>query len=189
MKKEKIQKILEASYLNQNEAKDKLQDLGYRYDPELSSNDNKVFIDKNGNPNIVFRGTHKYRVKDLVSDAALALGLQKYNNRFKEAQHVTKLVEDKYHKPVDLYGHSLGGRLAEYVNNDKVGNIVTLNKGTGIFDIGKSIPKNQLDIRTTKDPFSALSMTQQHKFGNYHEIPSPLTQGLLEAHSIKNLSA
>ena len=183
--RDKLKKIFEASYMNQGAAKDKLGELGYNYDPELSSNDNKVFIDKNGNPNIVFRGTHKFRVKDLISDAAILTGLKSYDTRFKEAKHLTQLVENKYHKPVDVYGSSLGGALAESTGTK--GKIVTYNKGTGIFDIGKTIPQNQVDYRTTSDPISLLSTTQKHRHGNFHEIQSPQTQGLLEAHSIKNL--
>jgi len=180
-----LKKIFEASYMDQKDAKAKLGKMGYSYDPELSSNDNKVFIDRNGNPNIVFRGTHKFRAKDLISDAAILTGLKNYDTRFKEAKHLTQLVETKYNKPVDVFGSSLGGALAE--SSGAKGKIITYNKGTGLLDIGRTIPRNQIDYRTSSDPISFLSTTQKHKYGNYHEIQSPQTQGLLEAHSIKNL--
>jgi len=69
--------ILKTSYLNQKEAANKFNNAGYKYDENLSSNDAKVFVDENGQPNIAFRGTHKMRFKDLKSDLALLTGLEK----------------------------------------------------------------------------------------------------------------
>ena len=184
VKRKNVKPILEASYLNQNEASNKLKDLGYKYDPELSTNESKVFIDNKGRPNIAFRGSK--RVMDFLgSDVKLALGLEKYDSRFKEAKQLTKLVEDKYHQPANVFGHSLGGDLAE--KSGAHGKIITYNKGTGIMDIGRTIPKNQFDIRTTKDPVSILSLTQKHKYGNLQQLQSPETQGLIDAHGVKNL--
>ena len=168
--------------MNQKEAKQNLNDLGYTYDPDLSTNESKVFVDKNGTPNIAFRGSK--RVSDFLgSDLKLALGLEKYDRRFQEAKHLTKLVEDKYAKPANTYGYSLGGSLAE--KSGANGNVHTYNKGIGIMDIGKSIPKNQVDVRTENDPVSMLAATQKHD-GRFKELPS-LTAGLLEAHSLDNL--
>lgn len=184
VKKANIKPILKASYLNQNEASQKLSSLGYKYDPELSTNESKVFTDKKGRPNIAFRGSK--RVSDFLgSDVKLALGLEKYDNRFKEAKLLTKLVEDKYHQPANVFGHSLGGSLGE--KSGAHGKIVTYNKGAGLLDIGKTIPKNQYDIRTTGDVVSLLSKTQNHKYGNFKEIQTPQTQGLIQAHDINNL--
>ena len=58
---EKYNKILKSSYKNQSEAKQNLEGLGYKYDDNLSSNDAKVFVDENGQPNIAFRGTHNFK--------------------------------------------------------------------------------------------------------------------------------
>ena len=91
-----LKKILKASYKNQKEARNDLENLGYKYDNDLSSNDAKVFPDANGKPHIVHRGTHKMRLQDLKSDIMLGLGLQKYDDRFKEAKHTTQLVRNKY---------------------------------------------------------------------------------------------
>ena len=69
--------------MNQKEAKVSLNNLGYKYDPDLSTNESKVFVDKDGNPNIAFRGSK--RVSDFVgSDLKLAFGLEKYDRRFQE---------------------------------------------------------------------------------------------------------
>ena len=167
MRKKKVKAILKASYLNQDDANNKLRNLGYKYDSQLSTNDNKVFIDKNGNPNIAFRGTHKLRTKDLLSDLAVLTGLDKYDTRFKEAQHVSKLVEEKYKKPVNVFGDSLGGALAE--KSGATGKIYTHNKATGIGDLFKDIPDNQRDYRKTNDVVSVLSLTQNHKNNNLRQ--------------------
>ena len=161
-----MQPILEASYLNQIEAKKKLNHLGYTYDPDLSTNESKVFLDRKGRPNIAFRGSK--RVNDFLgSDLKLALGLENYDKRFQEAKHLTKLVEDKYDQPANIFGHSLGGSLAE--KSGAAGKITTYNKGSGILDIGKTIPSRQTDYRNKNDIVSLLSLTQNHKDDNLRE--------------------
>ena len=157
--KQKKKAILEASYLNQNEASQKLSNLGYKYDHDLSTPESKVFTDNKGKPHIAFRGSK--RVMDFLgSDVKLALGLDKYDRRFQEARHLTRMVEDKYGQAADVFGHSLGGSLAE--KSGANGKIVTYNKGTGIMDIGRKIGDNQVDHRTKNDLASLLSLTQQH---------------------------
>lgn len=155
-----IKPILEASYLNQKEASNTLQKLGYLYDNQLSTNENKVFVDKEGNPHIAFRGSK--RLTDFIIDDPLSvLGLEGFSRRFNDAKELTKKVEEKYNRAPDVYGNSLGGRLAEASNTS--GKIITHNKLTGFSDIGKVIPKNQTDLRSATDPASLLSLTQQHK--------------------------
>ena len=167
MGRKKVKNILEASYLNQNEASQKLKGMGYSYDPQLSTNESKVFISPSGVPNIAFRGTHKFRVKDLISDLAVVSGLQNYDTRFKETKHLTKLVEDKYHKPANVFGYSLGGNLAEH--SGASGKIFTHNKATGVGDLFKDIPKTQTDYRNKNDVVSLLSLTQNHQHNNLKE--------------------
>lgn len=182
MSLDQLKPILEASYLNQSEASSKLKNLGYTYDPELSTNESKVFVDKNGKPNIAFRGSK--RVEDFLrTDLLQGIGLGSYDKRFQEAKHLTKMVEDKYGKPADVFGHSLGGKLAE--TSGTHGNIYTFNKATGIFDIGKKIPKNQVDVRTTGDVVSLIGTTQQHD--NKIKTINSGDRGIIAAHDIKNL--
>ena len=136
--KKNLQPILEASYQNPNEARQTLNSLGYTYDDQLSQPNAKVFVDKKGRPNIAFRGSQ--RAEDFFkSDLLLELGLDKYDSRFQEAKRLTKLVEDKYQSSADVFGHSLGGSLAEKAGGS--GNIFTYNKGVGFGDVFKSIPK------------------------------------------------
>jgi len=179
-----IKPILNSSYQNQKEASKTLGKLGYTYDKKLSTNQSKVFVDSQGNPNIAFRGSKT--AKDwLISDPLLALGLQNLDPRFKEAKALTKKVEKKYGKPVDVYGHSLGGKIAE--ESGAKGNIVTYNKGAGLGDIGKTIPKNQTDIRTKSDIVSALSLTQKHNNGDLINLNTSILQNPIKAHGLDNL--
>ena len=141
----------------------------------------KVFVDSMGNPNIAFRGSKT--VKDfLISDPLLAIGASRFDPRFKEAKSLTKQVENKYGKPADVFGHSLSGTIAE--NSGASGNIYTFNKGVGIGDIGKKIPKNQTDIRTKADLVSALSLTQKYN-GNQQTIKGSLNP--IKAHGVDQL--
>lgn len=171
-----IKPILEASYLNQNEAADYLQNYGYTYDNELSNNENKVFVDKYNNPHLAIRGSK--RVSDFLIDDPLALiGLESYSSRFNEVKDLTKKIQAKYNKAPDVYGNSLGGRLAEA--SGTTGKIITHNKLTGFSDIGKVIPKNQFDIRSKTDPASLLALTQTHK-GKFINLQP--TKSLYEEH-------
>jgi hypothetical protein len=176
-----IKPILNASYQNQKQAAKTLSGLGYTYDKKLSTNESKVFVDSAGNPNIAFRGSKN--VKDfLFSDPLLAIGASRFDPRIKDAQTLVKRVETKYGKPVDVTGHSLGAFLAE--RSGAKGNVITYNKAVGIDDIGKKIPKNQTDIRTSNDLVSALSLTQKYN-GNRETIKGSLNP--IVAHGIDQL--
>jgi hypothetical protein len=179
-----IRPILEASYQPTKLAAKTLSKQGYMLDKKLSTNESKVFIDKEGNPNIAFRGSTN--VKDfLFSDPLLGIGASKYDPRFRDAKSLTKQVEKKYGKPVDVFGHSLGGSLAEA--SGASGKITTYNKGVGIAGIGKSIPKNQTDIRAKSDVVSALALTQKYKNGDLVNLNTPILQNPVKAHSLENL--
>jgi hypothetical protein len=176
-----IRPILEASYQNQKQAKKTLAKQGYTYDKKLSTNESKVFVDSMGNPNIAFRGSKT--AKDwLLSDTLLGLGASRLDPRFSQAKTLTKQVEKKYGKPADVFGHSLGGALAE--KSGASGKITTFNKGVGIGDIGKTIPKNQTDVRTKADLVSALSLTQKYN-GDQKTIKGSLNP--IKAHALENL--
>ena len=147
-----LKQILKASYKNQKKAKNDLENLRYKYDSNLSSNDAKVFTDADGKPHIVHRSTHKMRLQDLKSDVMLGLGLQNYDKRLREAKHTTKFVRDKYNKEPDVFGHSLGGALAE--KSESKENITTYNKAAGLGDIGKTIPKTIVFALLSASSFS-----------------------------------
>ena len=178
---ENLQPILEASYKPQGEAAQDLGKIGYAYDPELSTMESKVFINKaTGKPSVAFRGST--RVSDwLFEDPAIALGIK--TPKQLRAEALVKKVEAKYQQPTDVYGHSLGGGRAEL--SGASGNIYTYNKAVGLGQIGKKLPSRQTDVRTSGDIVSIGSLLQYG--GKKKTIKTPSFSNLLSAHSISNL--
>jgi len=173
-----IKTLLSASYKPQKIAKKELEAYGWTYDPTLSRMDTKVFTDSEGKPIILHRGST--RVSDwLPNNTLLASGLEQYAPRFKYGKEITQKVKEKYGQPVTAIAHSLGGSIAEKSGADRV---ITFNKPITAYDIGKTIPKTQTDIRSKYDPVSALSPFQ---FGNKVEVPS--SKQPLEAHAVSSL--
>lgn len=174
--KDNVKTLMKASYQSAKDARNTLRDAGYTLDQQLSNINTKVFTDQMGKPHITFRGS--VRATDwLRDDPLIALGLGKYAPRVKDAQRVTKLVESKYGQKADVFGNSLGGALAE--RSGAGGKIVTHNKAVALTDIGKTIGKNQIDIRSIQDPVSVLSLTQKHKGRFVNTIP---VMGLVDSH-------
>ena len=64
-----------------------------------------------------------------------------------------------------LSGHSLGSSLSEEIGRKNKDEIYTLNKPVTPGDIikGKRVPKNQTDIRTSRDAVSILRPLQRRK--------------------------
>ena len=160
LKKSKIREdlgdLLKNSYQPQKIAKANLAKKGYGYDDQLSTMNTKVFV-KDGKPVVVHRGTTT--LKDVVDDGLLALGLEKYGFRYKNAKRITEKAEKKYGQSADAIGHSLGGSLAE--RSGAHGNVLTFNKGVGLGDIfTKKNSARQLDVSTRGDLVSGLGKTQ-----------------------------
>ena len=181
MNNNELKEIIKSSYLKNDEAEKIGNNLNYKLDRDLSNRENKVFI-KDNKPVIAFTGTRKLR--DVVSDGLLAVGLQGLDPRFRQSKRLVDNVRKKYNQPITTVGHSLGGSLAEYAGGNKV---ITVDKGVGIGGIGKKIKNNQTDIRSFNDPVSLLSLTQSSK----NKITIPRTSHILDplkSHDFRNLS-
>lgn len=176
-----VKTILKASYKPQAEASAELEKLGYKYDPELSSMENKVFIDpKTNKPYVAYRGS--VRVKDWIGNIKLGLGMED-----KDAERRIQLadqVKTKYGQAPDVFGHSRGGYIAEKAGELTGGKSITYNKATAPSDIFKTLRPEQTDIRTYKDVVSLPSVFQQG--GNQISLESKLND-VIGAHSISNL--
>jgi hypothetical protein len=179
----KFQDILKASYQPQAEAEATLAKQGYKYDPELSTMESKVFFDPATNkPSIVYRGST--RVSDfLVEDPAIAFGIETKKQR--QAKQLSKQVEMKYKQTPDTYGHSLGSMYAEKASRG--GNVYTFNRAVGIADIGKTLSPKHTDIRTDKDVVSGLSLTQRG--GKRQTIKTSPFTSIIGSHSTSQLTA
>jgi hypothetical protein len=105
--------------------KRKLGRIGYELD---STNTNKdVLTAKRGNNiHINYTGTNVNSPRDIISDAALGVGVQRINPQFKERRRTTRQIMRQYGDDRDysLGGHSLGGSIA----------LDTLNKSKSIRD-------------------------------------------------------
>lgn len=178
-----LKPILQASYKQQKDASADYEKLGYTYDPELSTMESKVFVNKQtGKPSIAFRGST--RVSDwLIEDPAVALGIE--TPKQKKAKELVKKVESKYNQPTDVYGHSLGGYRAE--KSGASGNIYTYNKAVGLGQIGKKLPSTQTDVRTSKDVVSLGSILQYG--GKKTTLKSPVFSTAISSHALSALKS
>ena len=93
--------------------KRKLGRLGYKLDK--ANTDKDVLTAKRGNNiHINYTGTNINSPRDIISDVALATGVQKINPQFKERRQKTRNIMRQYGDDIDysLGGHSLGGSIA-----------------------------------------------------------------------------
>jgi hypothetical protein len=158
VKTRELKDLIQASYSRNTPAKEIGKKYGYVLDEDLSNAEQKVFIDKDMNPKIVFAGTRKG--SDYLTDLALGAGLAGITPRFQSSSKLVDKVKQKYkNKPITALGDSLGGSLAESVGG-KVSKVITTNKGVGLFGIGKKIRSNQTDIRSSNDLVSLFRNTQ-----------------------------
>ena len=159
--KSNFQDILKASYLPQKQAEAYMSERGFGYDKDLSSMEQKVFVNKStGQPLITERGSK--RVSDFaVEDLNIATGGFFKTPRIKQAEQLAKATQEKYNMNPTIIGHSLGGYLAEQGARVTPGSqVYTYNKAAGLPSVFYERPKNQMDYRTALDIPSALSAFQ-----------------------------
>jgi hypothetical protein len=181
---DQVKDLLKASYKRNGEAEAIGKKNGFKLDHSLSNSEHKVFVDKDGNPDVVFTGTRKFG--DVLTDGALAVGLGRFTSRFRNSNALVDKVKEKYkNKPLSVYGHSLGGSLAQHVGK-KADKVVTLDKGVGIGGIGKSISNNQTDIRAGNDVISLLRNTQNG--GKKITIKNTKYVNPLHAHDLSHIT-
>lgn len=180
----KIRDLLQASYSRNTPAREIGNKYGMRLDDSLSNAEQKVWVDRKNRPTIAYTGTR--RVSDWGTNLLLATGLQGLSSRFRGAKELVEKVKQKYSAPATIIGHSLGGSLAEYAGG-KNNKVITLDKGVGLSGIGKTISKNQTDIRTSNDPVSLLSNTQKN-LGKKITIKDKYDYNLLGAHNYSKLN-
>lgn len=199
--REDARPLLRASYQPMDEASRTLKAVGYTLDEELSSEDTKVAVNKDGRPFVLHRGSTTAR-DWLVSDAAILVGKQEQlDPRLKKARDVTNQAREKYEREPGAIGHSLGGRLAS--ESGASGPVFTYNAAAGLGDIGKEVQDNVTNARSRGDIVSLLSMTQRNQ-SNREYIPTQNTilqrvtsmlkpapialgENLARSHSLRNL--
>ena len=93
--------------------KRKLGRLGF--DLDEANTDKDVLTAKRGdNVHINYTGTNVNSPRDIISDVALATGVQRINPQFKERRQKTREIMRQYgdDKDYSISGHSLGGSIA-----------------------------------------------------------------------------
>jgi hypothetical protein len=152
-----LKTIFKGSYKPQREFAEDISKIGYDYDPELSSMENKVFVSREtGKPSIAYRGSTT--ATDWIGNLKLGLGF-KDPEAEKRIQLADK-VKAKYGEVDTIYGHSRGGFLAEKAGERTGAKVVTYNKATLPQDIFKTIRPEQTDIRVKGDVVSLPSFLQ-----------------------------
>jgi hypothetical protein len=177
-----LKPLLEASYMSMAEAEEVAKQFALEMDTELSNENTYVYFDMmSGFPLVVHRGSVDLINDWLISDVLIATGLSRLiNPRISMAQELVKKVEEKYQKPSDGFGHSLGSNVAE--NSGASGYILTYNKASGLGDIRRKTNPNQIDYRSPKDIVSLISETQDTTIKYVGE-----DAGFLEAHGLSIL--
>ena len=94
-------------------AKRKLGRFGYELD-ETNTNKDVLTATKGNNVHINYTGTNVNSPRDIISDAALGVGVQRINPQFKERRQKTRNIMRQYGDDTNfsMSGHSLGGSIA-----------------------------------------------------------------------------
>lgn len=179
-----LKPLLEAGYTTLDNAESVAIMYGYLLDRSLSTENTYVYISiRTGFPLVVHRGS--VSASDWwLEDMLIATGITSAFNsspRLAQAREITARTERKYGKPADAFGHSLGGRIAEYSGAN--GFIMTYNKATGLFDARAKVGANQIDYRSPKDIVSLISEVQRRDSHIRHIKDT----GLMNSHSVSSL--
>ena len=184
LSKEKLQGLINSSYMTNEDAKKIGKSLGFKLIHKLSSRDQKVFLDNQGNPFIAYTGSRKF-TDFAITDPALLMGFHGFTPRFRKSQALAEKVRSRYHKPITMVGSSLGGSLSEYSAN-KEDKVITMNKGIGFTQIGKKIHDKQTDLRSPTDLISMFSNLQRG--GKKIDIDGSFSVNPLVSHNSSHLS-
>lgn len=172
----KLKVIFDAAYKDNSTSECDLGSLGYSLDRELSGSREKVFVDRDGDPYVVFRGT-VHNLGDEFGRFLAGVGRNRYDKRLAHSFEKVKKVKRKYKKRnLTVMGHSLGGYMAEKVHPK--GDVITYNK----YSLGDPVTnKQQIDIRTSTDMVSMR--TPPHK----NMVVLPGRRDLFKSHEIECL--
>ena len=180
-------------------AKRKLGRLGYELDE--ANTDKDVLTAKRGNNiHINYTGTNINSPRDIISDVALGVGVQRINPQFKERRQKTRNIMRQYGDDTDysMSGHSLGGSIAlntlkqSKSIRDRVKVAHVFNAGyTKAFHesikVDKKV-KRELDKKVNhhrvKGDIVSAHANKETAFGNLFEYTADKDADMLEKHSL-----
>ena len=184
-------------------AKRKLGRLGYELDSK-NTNKDVLTATRANNVHINYTGTNVNNPRDLLSDVALGVGVQRSNKDFNDRRKKTRDIMRQYgdDKDYSLGGHSLGGSHA--LNNmSQSKSIRDRVKSVHIFNPGYTLPfhnsikvnketKKELDkkinIHRVKGDIVSAHANKETAFGNVFEYKADKDADLLDKHSLDNFT-
>ena len=179
--------------------KRKLGRFGYELD-ETNTNKDVLTATKGNNVHINYTGTNVNSPRDIISDIALGVGVQRINPQFKERRQKTRQIMRQYgdEKDYSLGGHSLGGSIA--MNTLKQSKSIRDRvKVAHVFNPGYTLPfhnsikvdkpiKKELDkkvnIHRVKGDIVSAYSNKDTAFGNLFEHTADKDADMLEKHSL-----
>jgi hypothetical protein len=179
--------VLNNSYASRDKQKGAFKNQGYVFDSDLSDVNQQIYYNPREKKLLYsVKGTNPLSLKDLGTDAYLALGKLKDTNRYKEAEKKLQLAKTRYSPSQTVVaGHSLGGSVSQYIagKNDKV---YTLNKGA---TIGQKTRSSENAFRTKGDLVSLLNAnsTRMKNLKNPNIITKIRPVDALLAHNVSNI--
>jgi hypothetical protein len=147
LKSNTLQLLLEATYTG-NEVD------GFAIDKSISTKESRVFV-SNSSPHVIVAHIGTYNTFDWGNNLAYAVGgdfAYKQTPRFKRAERVQKLAEQKYGaENITTTGHSQGALLAQLLGKNTF-EIISLNGASRPQDLLKfNQSKNQYNVRSEAD--------------------------------------
>ena len=184
-------------------AKRKLGRLGYELD---SANTNKDVLTatRANNVHINYTGTNVNNPRDILSDVALGVGVQRSNQDFKSRRKQTRDIMRSYgdDKDYSLSGHSLGSSIGlNTLSQSK--SIRDRVKTAHFFNPGYTLPfhnsikvnketKKELDkkinIHRVKSDIVSAHANKETAFGNLFEYKADKDADLFDKHSLDNFT-
>lgn len=183
------------------EVQKKLKNIGYNLDKKNTDKD-VLTATKGNNVHISFTGTDVKNPRDIISDVALATGVQKINPQFKERRKKTRNIMREYgdDKEYTMSSHSLGSSIALDMMarsksiRDRVDTLHAFNPGytkpfhESIKPTDKKIKKelnNKVNIHRVKGDIVSAHANKEISFGNLFEYKhEDKDSNLLDKHSL-----
>ena len=190
---------LKNSYADKKTQKQDMKKYGYYRDNQLSNENQQVYY-KPDEKKLLVSVTGTHNLKDVGTDAYLAVGKLKDTNRYKEAKDTLDKAKKRYGVDATIVGHSLGGSVGQYIggSNDKV---ISLDKGA---TIGTPTRNNENAYRSAGDAVSLLNanatntktlgkgnLLSNHKYaigGSLFGLPGTIIGAGLDALNSHNVS-
>jgi hypothetical protein len=182
-----------------NFAKRKLSRIGYELDP-FNTDKDVLTAKKDNNIHINYTGTDVSNPRDILSDVALAVGLQSKNKQFSDRRKKTREIMRNYgdDKDYSLGGHSLGGSIALNTMKesksirDRVKKVHVFNPGyTKPFHESLKVDKQtkkdldkKINIHRVKGDIVSAHANKETAFGNLFEYKADKDADLTDKHAL-----